>query len=249
MTQTQINELDAALKSILGHESLVIANNGTVFENKEKPLTQKGAEQIALQTASLFDMGETHKALSMKVLGNIAHVLSKTDYPLDTFIKTTGYSYAVVSAAQRTFEFFIDGWFDVSYTHHKEIAHMRNLSDEWKMFLIEMAEAEEWSVAAMRKGAATLKRSLKELNRAISDDEAKEILSHKDEPTRKLKTYLVITPLGRTAVFESTDEPQREPDTACYEINRIIWENEYDGRGAGNNQAAVEEIPRAATPD
>lgn len=232
-------DIGPKLARLAGHKCLLVKGTSLTINPEDPPGDQEAAE-IATTVAEITAAGTANNNVSMWVLGNAAHLYAQMNRDIGELVEASDQTLKYIMDAQRTWAFWegkhLPG---LSFTHHKEIAHMRGLPHHLKKSLAFLTREQGWSVATMRRVAKQARdnkaRTMRDLEAA-----AHQAIGKATQP--KKKTYIHVDAHGGITV---TNKQPAGPGFIA-EIKTIIQEAEHYTEGPARPHRPLSKNPGTA---
>ena len=217
-------QLPKALAEYSDNLARLLENPNLIFEQDFKfdpniKPTEEQIKEIIEATAGVAAGGTSAYNISMWVLGNIAALVENYDVDWSHVLEQSHANLSTINAARRTFQYFSQKRYKVSFAHHREVAHMRDMTDETKHQLMQLIEDETLSITQMRNIAHQLRAQFranpKEVDLEVAVKEANKRNARRPKPQ-----FLRISESGSWEL--TADKPATADGDLLVEVGRVV---------------------------
>jgi len=222
-----VNKMQQSLASIVGDEAIALENGVFVAT---KTLSRDDGKRLLTHAADFFTCGDGVGNKARWILGNILAIMKDQEMDPSEFMEATELAYNTMATSETTFRFFRTKHYHMPFSHHKEIAYAKDLSDDQKHAIAAFVAEKQLALTTAR---AIIKLTQQQIRDNAEIRSPEDLYEKIDIPSRAGKRFLVIAGAVNRIVDRVPDGPEMEEADEVYEIRSIV-KSRVVGGGADN---------------
>lgn len=211
-----VQRMQSSLAAIIGDQCLKMEDGILVPAGH---IDNGAAERIMRATVEFYTCGDGVGNTSRWILGNILCIFRDLDIDPTDFINATELAYNTMATSETTFRFFGKTAYPMPFSHHKEIAYAKDISDADKHKLAAFISEMQLSLTTAR---AVIRLAQNKVRDGQQLGNIQDLYGQIDTPTRAGKRFLVLAGTTHRIVDQKPPQAEMEEADAVYEIRSIV---------------------------
>lgn len=227
-----VGRINRHLNNLLVEEKLLFDRG--VFVATEG-FNQQDAERIITNTVNLANDTEGVGNLGRWVLGNIAVMLEDQGFALGDLVQPTGMAYNTIAKSAKTFREFKDKRYALPFAHHAELAYSKDLPQEGKFAVLQLATDNEIPLLQTRAVAKHLQTRVRAHDVPENWTEAAQAAYDtvlNETKTEKTPLYGIVSQQGFSTIPRKPTREEVEEALFVFKIGSVIKRPDANGAPA-----------------